>query len=294
MNLYLDTNLWNELCDQSVDAEHLLTLLAANNSELVLSYQVVYELAKCFLDMRGSGSQRGKALFTYLSQFVRSNMRCVTEVMEVLADEMWALRQARAVHAFLSPQGHSTLVSNVQALADGEFDERAKAFVEERAALAPRIRSGPINQLERRPDVKQRLKDISAQELGAWLHAETDTDRGAALLADHVRRQFPEASPLDAGEWALGLLASPACRLSRALVRADLYYNWRCANRGSNPKDLFDDMYHVLNAIYCDVYATKERGHAEYAGLLLTTNTKVAIYDGRTPVGGWIGSVAKA
>jgi hypothetical protein len=73
-----------------------------------------------------------------------------------------------------------------------------------------------------------------------------------------------------------------------------LYYNWRCANRGSNPKDLFDDMYHVLNAIYCDVYATKERGHAEYAGLLLTTNTKVAIYDGRTPVGGWIGSVAKA
>ena len=45
------------------------------------------------------------------------------------------------------------------------------------------------------------------------------------------------------------LTASPACHLSRALVRADLYYNWRCANRGSNPKDLFDDTYDVLNAI---------------------------------------------
>ena len=125
-----------------------------------------------------------------------------------------------------------------------------------------------------------------------WLQAETVADDpGAAILAGHVRR-FSEASPLDAVECALGLLDSPDCRVARALVRADLYYNWRCANRGSNPKDLFDDMHHVLNAIYCDVYATKESGHAEYAGLLLTTNTRVAIYDGRTPVGEWIEALA--
>jgi hypothetical protein len=78
------------------------------------------------------------------------------------------------------------------------------------------------------------------------------------------------------------------CLLSKALVRADLYYSWRCANRGSNPRDLFDDMYHVLNGIYCDVYATKEPGHARYAGLLLTRNTKIAIYDGQAPLGQWI------
>ena len=154
--------------------------------------------------------------------------------------------------------------------------------------LAPRIRRGPIRQLELRPDVKQRLKGVSDQQLGAWLRSEALSDQGVALLADHVRRQFSEASPEDASEWALGLLGSSSCRLSAALVRADLYYNWRCAHRGSNPKDLFDDMYHVLNAIYCDVYATKEPGHAQYAGLLLTQHTKVAIYENQTPVGTWI------
>jgi hypothetical protein len=97
-----------------------------------------------------------------------------------------------------------------------------------------------------------------------------------------------EISSVDAAEWALGLLESPMCLLSKALVRADLYYSWRCANRGSNPRDLFDDMYHVLNGIYCDVYATKEPGHARYAGLLLTRNTKIAIYDGQAPLGQWI------
>jgi len=291
MNVYLDTNLWNELCDQSVDAEHLLASLASKNGNLVLSYQVVYELARCFRELGNSGSERGRILFSCLREF-RRNIRCVTEILEVLSAEMWALRLGKSVDPFLSPQGYSALKSNIGALANGGFDERARAFVEERAALAPRVRSGQADQLERRPDVKQRLKGISTQRLGQWLQAETITDLRVALLADHIRRQFAEASPLEAREWALGLLASPSSHLSKALVRADLYYNWRCANRGSNPKDLFDDMYHVLNAIHCDVYATKEPGHARYAGLLLTTNTRVAICDGRTPVGEWIDALA--
>jgi hypothetical protein len=288
MKVYLDTNLWNELCDQSVDPEQLLAGLAAKNANLVLSYHVVYELAKCFRDLENPGSERGRILFTYLREFIRRNIFCITEIMEVLPAEMSAVRSGTPLKAFLSPEGYSALSANIERLANGDFDEPAKAFVEERAALAPRIRSGPVDQLDRRPDVRQRLKSISAEQLGAWLQAETMTDRGAGLLADHVRRRFSEASPLDAAEWASGLLVSPTCRLSKALVRADLYYNWRCANRGSNPKDLFDDMYHVLNAIYCDVYATKEPGHAQYAGLLLSPSTKVAIYDRQTPVGEWI------
>jgi hypothetical protein len=65
-------------------------------------------------------------------------------------------------------------------------------------------------------------------------------------------------------------------------------YNWRCANRGSVPKDLIDDMYHVLNAVYCDVYASAEAGQAEYAHLLLTPATRVAIYDKLLPVDEWM------
>jgi hypothetical protein len=37
------------------------------------------------------------------------------------------------------------------------------------------------------------------------------------------------------------------------------YYNWRCARHGSNRPDLIDDMFHVLNATYCDVYVSKEK-----------------------------------
>jgi hypothetical protein len=290
--IYLDTNLWNLLCDQSVAASKLLASLYSKHCSLVLSYQVVFELAKCFPGLRKGVPERGAALFAYMREFVHRNIPCVTELLEVLSEEMWALKLDRPVNPFLPPEGYTALGSNVDLLAGGKFDERAAAFVEERTALALRTRVGPIVQLGLRPDVKQRLSDIPDSEVGEWLRSETFTDRGASLLAGHVRRQFCEASPEDAREWALGLLASPICRLSRALVRADLYYNWRCAKRGSNPSDLFDDMYHVLNAVYCDVYATRERRHAQYAGLLLAGDTRVAIYEAGTPVGDWIVSLA--
>jgi hypothetical protein len=76
------------------------------------------------------------------------------------------------------------------------------------------------------------------------------------------------------------VLLAQSKRFAKGVVRSDLYYNWRCANRGSEPKDLIDDMYHVLNAVYCDVYATREEGQAEYAPLTLSPKTKVAIYAG--------------
>jgi hypothetical protein len=53
---------------------------------------------------------------------------------------------------------------------------------------------------------------------------------------------------------------------------------FRLAQISPNSKDLVDDMYQVLNASYCAVYATAEPGQAEYASLLLTDMTQVAIY----------------
>lgn len=84
------------------------------------------------------------------------------------------------------------------------------------------------------------------------------------------------------------MLRAPTANASRGLVRSDLYTNWRAANRGSNPADLIDDVLHVLQSIYCDIYATAEPKQAEYAGLILTPNTTVAIFDRSIPVDQWL------
>ena len=77
------------------------------------------------------------------------------------------------------------------------------------------------------------------------------------------------------------------------MLRADCYCNWRCARRGSNRADLLDDLYHVLNAVYSDVYATEEAKQADYTPYILLS-TRTALYDRQTqPLEEWLIDIAR-
>lgn len=132
------------------------------------------------------------------------------------------------------------------------------------------------------------LKLVPESRLAAWLATEA-TSRGAIImLTGHIGRNFPQVRTAELLDYAAALIKNASSLISRAIVRADLYYNWRCANRGSNPPDLADDLYHVLNASYCEIYATDDRRQAEYASYILPSTTKVAIYDRSVPLDAWL------
>jgi len=293
VDIYLDTNLWNELCDQAVDPARITESLSSLDARLVLGTHCVYEMAKTFRTPGSGATKRAKDLFLYLGKFVEAGIPCAKETMELLAAEMWALKwHVSTINPLLSSSDTVKVMQEVFKLASGTFDEKADSFIEQRIAAAETSRREQRNYLDRRPDRKEKLRTVRLEHLERWLEDETKTVTGAALLAGHIQRQFPEAPPTEVSEWAAALIALPNYRLARGLVRADLYYNWRCAHRNSNPKDLLDDMFHVLNAIYCDVYATKESGQAAYTGYLLTSRTKVAIYDGQVGADCWLGTLA--
>ncbi len=101
--IYLDTNLWNAMCDESVAASQILASLYSKHCSLVLSYQVVFELAKCFRGLRNGVPERGTALFAYMREFVHRDLSCVTEILEVLSEEMWGLKLGRPVQSLPPP-----------------------------------------------------------------------------------------------------------------------------------------------------------------------------------------------
>ncbi|MGA9061987.1 MAG: hypothetical protein WB341_10015, partial [Terracidiphilus sp.] len=196
--------------------------------------------------------------------------------------------RANSVVAYYSPADYDALKAEVAKLAEGIVDERAESFLSERTEFAKASRGGQKAHLEKRPDIKARLLAVSEDELAAWLDQQMSGDVGAALLTGHLIRVYESPVRVAAISTAQGLIQHPASRTAKALVRADLYSNWRCARRGSNPRDLMDDMYHVLNAAYCDVYATAEVGQKKYASLLLSRWTRPAIYDGSTSLADWL------
>jgi hypothetical protein len=295
MTIYLDTNIWNALCDQAVDPSRLGATLAAKGAKLVLSYHTAYELLRAF---RGSSAQaplRGAQLFSYLGgHLAGEHITCAHELLELLGFEMAAVvGRIPAPDPFVARRYLAGMISEVRRLAGGDFSAEADAFVSDRLRLSSVARSGQRSHTEARPDMRDKLRAISADKLGAWLMDSTAAARPTALslLSDKIRYRFSEATLNDSLLYARALLESPRYRTAKALIRADLYYNWRCAHRGSVPKDLYDDMYHVMAAIYCDAYVTKEPAQAQYAHLLLTQATSVHIYTPEVPIDQWLESL---
>jgi hypothetical protein len=111
--------------------------------------------------------------------------------------------------------------------------------------------------------------------------------RGRAVLAGHLQAQFPDNAVKDLSYTAKKLLASRRYRVSHALVRSDLYVNWRCANHGSLRSDVPDDIFHVVNASYCDLFITTDGDQASYVGQSLN-RSKVLLYDKTEPLSKWL------
>jgi hypothetical protein len=167
--------------------------------------------------------------------------------------------------------------------------QRVKEHIERRVTSAEAIRSGQIAHLKDSPDVKRQLADVSSEHFQQWLEQELQGEAARMHLAEQIEEYFPEEATVpETLEWAQALLSSPVGRVSKAIVRRTLYYNWRCAHRESIGKDLFFDTNHILNANYSDVYATRERKQSEYAALLLTPTTRLVIYDGSEGVKQWL------
>jgi len=263
--------------------------LASQNARLTLGNEAVYEMAKTFRDAGDEGRARGMALFSHLYQYLAEQIPFVRVNMELVAAEMRALqRDSSTPETLLNPDDYETTRVELENLAHGELSQRVMEHIEGRVASAEAIRSGQVAYLKDRPDVKRQLANLSREQFPQWLGMQLRSQASREYLAAQIKEFFPEAALDDTAEWAQALLGSPIGRVSKAIVRRMLYYNWRCAHRESVSKDVYFDSNHILNANYADVYATKESKQAEYAGLLLTPSTRIAIYDGVQAIDQWI------
>jgi hypothetical protein len=287
--IYLDTNLWNRLFEQEADALRLLDDLKASNANLALSGQTVCELSRTFQ----SYPQKAQQLFQYIKLYVDAGVIGAHSNMEQLFREIDAMHaRASVTVAYYSPTEYDALKIEIDRMAGGDFSEVARKFIDERRLFGESTREDQKQHFVTRPDMRGLLRAIPKSDLPAWLQREMFSDQGTALLAGHILRIFESVEIEVAINNAFHLLRLPT-RISESLVRADLFSNWRCANTDSVPRDLVDDMYHVLNASYCSIYATADANQMKYASLLLQDVTQVAFYDDQSPIDEWLMSLVE-
>jgi hypothetical protein len=273
--IYPDTNIWSYLAQLPVDEAKLIQGLADKNATLVLSAHTVYELARTFTGK--SGTDVGVSLFSSLKRFLEAGLACSIEFRQMIIRECHAMEnQLGEINTLLDVDDAAVVASEVSKLADGKAEQIVEDFIKKRTKEATDTRADQRSHFDNRDELKRKLKAVAPGDLSAWLDSEVMSSSGSEILFQHLKRILG-VGPTP--EYASAVLHYPTSHACRALVRGDLYSNWRAGNRGSNPADLLDDMVHVLQAIYSDVYVTADTKQTEYASLLLTSRTTVVIYD---------------
>lgn len=290
--IYPDTNIWNRLCKQGEAPDKVLSILSASGATLVLSPHTIYELVRTFTGSRPTSKEQAVKLFSYIKVFLDAGIPGSKQLMNLVGDEGVAFGQGHtSIDPLLGDDDRKELCQEVDRLAAGNLEQRVPDFIVKRMAFAAETREDQKNHFDDHEKLKEHLRKVAETDLPIWLPLETMTASGLTIISDHLERISGAPGPDQS--WSLAFLRSAVSVASKGVVRADMYYNWRAANRGSNPKDLMDDMLHVLQAIYCHYYVTEEPKQSQYASLLLTPATRVAIYDHVDRVGTWFESLLK-
>jgi len=118
------------------------------------------------------------------------------------------------------------------------------------------------------------------------------SSQAVRILDFHLSHVFPAPPSRELRNLSSLLLYSRSAPFAHALVKATFYMNWRAANHSGLAPDVPDDMYHILNATYCDIYATGEAKQS-YATHLLAPRTLFKPYprDGSISVDDWMVSL---
>ena len=282
---YPDTTIWNALCDQGVDAANLTSDLAARGTRLVLGTNAVYEMAKTFKGSRSTARERGERLFSYLGQYVQLGIPLLRATDDLLGEETkHVTKEIRQMDLFYGSADYKKLAAEVDKLAHGVFDSRAAQFIPFREAEATQTREALYAHLDRQPLLKRKLEAISEESVGYWIAQEMKRS-GRPILAKHLANVISGRPLRDLTRLAKQLLALPRYRVSHAMVRSDLYLNWRYCRRGTLGKDMPDDNYHAVNASYCDMFVTADPGMASY---MSHVHTRVELYDANVPLAKWL------
>jgi hypothetical protein len=284
MTIYLDTMLWNELCDQNADPAVLISALAARDKVIVLGAEAMYEMARTFK----SNPARGKQLFAYLKRFTDRGILGVRDNPRLLLAEADSAMSGTKVDVdvFWDAVNQANMQREIEKLSNGIVDKRAADAIESRTKLAATERADISSHYGGKSALKARLARVSSNDLPKWLVKEAKRS-GRFILKQHLAKLLPGGQPRQIAIATKMMLTNQRFRLSHAVVAADLYGNWRTANTGSMPRDLLPDLDHVVTASYFDVYATREPSQEKYAPLVLR-KTKIAIYDRKVPIAKWL------
>jgi len=270
--IYFDTSIWDVLAQRTPTAVARCQSLSERGICVTLGLNAYFEMLKSFYGKRADARSRGMKLFACVYGCLSSGVRIAKTWEEILIEEAKnTLNGTHAIDLFCDEEWQSRLTSAAHDLATGRIHDGTRELVLKRDLRSEEVRNLASQSLSGQPNLVADLRAVEAAELGEFLDEQVGGVTGRRLLAKYLSQIFPmfgQALPVPADELATRLLESKSNRAAHAIVRSDIYQNWKAARKNSNAMrdSVPDDSYHVVNAAYCDQFVTEDQdGQADAA-----------------------------
>jgi hypothetical protein len=216
--------LWNKLFEESVEPAGFVESLRKKGCHIVFSPHLRYELSKTFRSTRDGREERGRLLFAYLERYIELGIPCVKQVTDLLREEVkCADGQLRKVEGFYRDEEYSREVKEIRKLAQGDADAGISRVLDFRSSQVREFRE---ESPERSAKWANHLGENGTASFRIFLEARM-CQVGQQCLRKHIASLFPELKPRGLKRIARKILSAGRFRLSHALVRGDLYLDWR-------------------------------------------------------------------
>jgi hypothetical protein len=288
--IYFDTTIWNVLADQNPAAPDVCQSLAELGLEITLGLNAYFEMLRSFY---GKRPDAGKKLFACLHQFLSSGVRIIRTWEELLIREARnALENTVSVDLLCDPDWHSQLLLAARDLSSGRPHPGTRELTVRREEQSKGVRNSAGQNIFSQPEMVSDFQSVDPANLSQLLDEESRGICGRRLLAKYLSDIFPmfkmELS-VAPEELAGRLLQSTSNHVAHAIVRNDIYQNWRAARGKTVRPCVPDDSYHVVNAAYCEVFVTEDRDGQGDAAKYSIPGIRVLVYGNRAiPVADWL------
>lgn len=244
---YLETSAINRAERAELSGRDLSSRLKSLGFSPAIGIHTIYELAVTFLSP--GQEEKAAALFSIVQDLDPSYQRPSDSL---LREEILKFRTGAAVLPFFDYLGYASTRTEVERLAHGIFDQRARYFISKRES---QMRVGFLNQAA---DYLQHVVKVQAQRSApcirsfeeAYQYFESE-DQLPALIRRALRSQV---AAHEAREIHQRLEEFPAIW---AIVRANVYMDFIFIKHRVKPNDdKLDDYRHIIEATYCDAFVT--------------------------------------
>ena len=291
--VYLDTTIWNILSTQAPEACGVRALSDKLNVRLTLGLNAFFEMLKSFYGKRPDALARGRRLFACVGAYLQNGVSVLRTWEELLVDEAArASGRLTYINLFSDEEWHRKVEQGADLHSRGQLPRGLRELIQRRDSVSQTVRSSATESITAQPQMLEDLQGIGPQDIAAFLDSASVGTTGQNLLQKYLAQVFELLSqpmPLTGPQLAQTLLSFASNRVAHAVVRSDIYQNWRAARSKLSSttesvliaKCIPDDSYHVVNAAYCDVFVTEDRDGQAIAAQYVAPELKVLVYRDR-------------